>query len=112
MERVLYGVLWKNLPFYLDDIIVIAPDFGTHLQRLEEVLCWLRKAGLNPAKCELLQKDFYKKFSKKERSKIFRLRSESVWSGHRLSNGSGYTGLAHPLRSKGTTSFYWEQEVL
>ena len=38
MERVLHGLHWKTLLLYLDDIIVIAPDFETHLQRLAEVL--------------------------------------------------------------------------
>ena len=52
MERVLHGLHWKSLLLYLDDIIVIAPDFETHLTQLEEVLNWLQKAGL---KCELLQ---------------------------------------------------------
>ena len=37
MERVLQGLHWKTLLLYLDDIIVIAPDFHTHLERLEEV---------------------------------------------------------------------------
>ena len=57
MERVLHGLHWKSLLLYLDDIIVIAPDFNTHLQRLEEVLKRLQQAGLKlkPSKCELLQ---------------------------------------------------------
>ena len=38
MERVLHGLHWKSLLLYLDDIIVIAPDFDTHMSRLEEVL--------------------------------------------------------------------------
>ena len=42
---------------YLDDVIVIAPDFRTHLDRLAEVLQRLQQAGLKvkPKKCELLQ---------------------------------------------------------
>ena len=57
MERVLHGLHWKSLLLYLDDIIVIAPDFSTHLHRLEEVLKRLQQAGLKlkPSKCELLQ---------------------------------------------------------
>ena len=41
---------------YLDDIIV-APDFKTHLARLEEIFQRLEGAGLKlkPAKYELLQ---------------------------------------------------------
>jgi transposase InsO family protein len=55
MERVLKGLHWKSLLLYLDDIIVIAPDFSTHVTRLKEVLERLRGAGLKlkPAKCEL-----------------------------------------------------------
>ena len=57
MEQVVKGLLWKTLLLYLDNIIVIAPDFETHLDRLGEVPGRLRGAGLKlkPAKCELLR---------------------------------------------------------
>ena len=57
MEKVLHGLHWKTLLLYLDDVIIIAPDFQTHLERLEEVLKRLQGAGLKlkPAKCELLR---------------------------------------------------------
>ena len=57
MEQVVKGLHWKTLLLYLDDIIVIAPDFETHLARLGEVLGRLRGAGLKlkPTKCELLR---------------------------------------------------------
>ena len=57
MEQVVHGLHWKTLLLYLDDIIVIAPDFQTHLTRLGEVFDRLRQAGLKlkPTKCELLQ---------------------------------------------------------
>ena len=57
MEQVVKGQHWKTLLLYLDNIIVIAPDFETHLDRLGKVLGRLRGAGLKlkPAKCELLQ---------------------------------------------------------
>ena len=59
MERVVQGLHWKTLLLYLDDIIVIAPDFTTHLRRLREVFQRLRSAGLKlkPEKCELFQKE-------------------------------------------------------
>ena len=59
MEQVLHGLHWKSLLLYLDDVIVIAPDFSTHIQRLEEVLQRLQLAGLKlkPSKCELFQKE-------------------------------------------------------
>jgi hypothetical protein len=58
MERVLQGLHWRTLLLYLDDVIVIAPDFPTHLERLGEVLDRLQQAGLKlkPSKCELLRK--------------------------------------------------------
>ena len=58
MEQVLSGLHWKTLLLYLDDIIVIAPDFNTHIERLAEVFSRLKQAGLKlkPSKCELLQK--------------------------------------------------------
>lgn len=46
MERVVRGLHWRTLLLYLDDIIVIGPDFQTLLTRLEEVLERLRGAGL------------------------------------------------------------------
>ena len=59
MEQVLRGLHWKTALLYLDDVIVIAPDFSSHLTRLEEVLKRLHGAGLKlkPQKCELLQKE-------------------------------------------------------
>ena len=41
---------------YLDDIIVIGPDFDTHMSQLEKVLKRLQQAKLKlkPSKCELL----------------------------------------------------------
>ena len=57
MEKVLHGLHWKTLLLYLDDIIVISPDFDSHLERLEEVLKRLRRANLKlkPSKCELFR---------------------------------------------------------
>ena len=57
MEQVLRGLHWKTALLYLDDVIVIAPDFQSHLDRLAEVLQRLQQAGLKlkPKKCELLQ---------------------------------------------------------
>ena len=46
MEQVLRGLQWKTLLLYLNAIIVIAPDFDTHLKRLEEVLQRFKRAGL------------------------------------------------------------------
>ena len=57
MKRVLHKLHWKSLLLYLDDTIVIAPDFDTHLSRLEEVLNHLQKTRLKlkPSKCGLPQ---------------------------------------------------------
>ena len=59
MEQVLRGLHWKTALLYLDDGIVIAPDFRTHLDRLAEVLQRLQQAGLKlkPKKRELLQSE-------------------------------------------------------
>jgi len=37
MEQVLGGLHWKTLLIYLDDVIVISPDFTTHVSQLREV---------------------------------------------------------------------------
>jgi len=57
MEQVLSGLHWKTLLIYLVDVIVISPDFPTHVSRLREVFDHLRAAGLKlkPSKCALLQ---------------------------------------------------------
>jgi len=57
MEQVLNGLHWKILLVYLDDVIVISPDFQTHISHLREVFERLRGAGLKhkPSKCTLLQ---------------------------------------------------------
>jgi len=57
MEQVLSGLHWKTLLIYLDDVIVICPDFETHVSCLREVFERLRGAGLKlkPSKCALLQ---------------------------------------------------------
>jgi len=59
MEQVLSGLHWKTLLFYIDDVIVISSDFGTHVSRLREVSDKLRAAGLKltPSKCALLQRE-------------------------------------------------------
>ena len=59
MEKVLHGLPWRTLLLYLDDIIVMAPDFQSYLSRLREVLDRLRTAGLKlkPSKCVLFQSE-------------------------------------------------------
>jgi len=56
MEQVLNGLHWKTLLIYLDDNIVISPDFQTHASCLWEVFKRLQDAGLKlkPSKCALL----------------------------------------------------------
>lgn len=53
MDRVLAGLKWGHCLLYLDDVLVMAPDFQEMLQRLKKVLDRLRGASmtLNPAKC-------------------------------------------------------------
>jgi len=46
MEQVLSGLRWKTLFIYLDDVIVISPDFDTHVSQLREVFDRLRAASL------------------------------------------------------------------
>jgi len=57
IEQVLSGLHWKTLLIYLDDVIVMSPDFPTHVSRLREVFDRLWAAGLKLklSKCVLLQ---------------------------------------------------------
>ena len=52
----MYGLYWKTLLLYFDDIIVIVSDFEIYLERLGEVLGRFRRVGfkLKPVKCEFL----------------------------------------------------------
>jgi len=54
MEQVLSRL---HLLIYLDDVIVISPDFATHVSWLLKVFCYLQTAGLKlkSSKCTLLQ---------------------------------------------------------
>ena len=55
MERVMKGLHWRTLLLYLDDVVVFAPDFNTHLERLDEVFSRLESAHLKlkASKCTL-----------------------------------------------------------
>ena len=59
MEMVLRGLCWKTCLAYIDDVIIFAPDFDTHMKRLQEVFDRLEAAGLKlaPRKCHLLRKE-------------------------------------------------------
>jgi len=46
MNQVLNGLHWKTLLIYINDVIMISPDFATHVSRLREVFDQLRGAGL------------------------------------------------------------------
>ena len=53
MDLVLAGVKWRTCLVYIDDVLVFAPTFELHLERLGEVLRRLIHFGLKlkPAKC-------------------------------------------------------------
>ena len=59
MERILRGIAWSECLAYLDEILVIGPDFETTLARLESVLDRLGAAGLKlkAKKCQLFQEE-------------------------------------------------------
>ena len=59
MELALQGLQWVTCLIYKDDVIVLGKDFDQHMQRLEEVLDSIKKAGLKlkASKSYLLQKE-------------------------------------------------------
>ena len=59
MELALQGLQWVTCLIYIDDVIVFGKDFDEHMQRLEEVLDRIKKAGLKlkASKSYLLQKE-------------------------------------------------------
>jgi len=52
MEQVLSRLHWKTVLIYLDDVIVISPDFQMHVSRLREVFKRRRGAGLKLKLCK------------------------------------------------------------
>jgi len=56
MEQVLSGLHWETLLVYLDNVIVISPDFNTPVSHLRKVFDRLQAAclKLKPSKCVLL----------------------------------------------------------
>ena len=61
MEQVLHGLHWNTFLLYLNDVIIISPDFESHIQRLQDVFERLQDAALKlkPSKCELLQDEVH-----------------------------------------------------
>ena len=59
VELALQGLQWVTCLIYIDDVIVFGKDFDEHMQRLEEVLDRIKKAGLKlkASKSYLLQKE-------------------------------------------------------
>ena len=59
MELALQELQWVTCLIYIDDVIVFGKDFDQHMQRLEEVLDRIKKAGLKlkASKSYLLQKE-------------------------------------------------------
>ena len=57
MNLVLRGLHWTSVLVYLDDIIIFAPSFSQHQERLRTVFDRLRGAGLKlkPSKCYFAQ---------------------------------------------------------
>ena len=57
MEYVLFGLNWQTCLIYIDDIIIFADSFESHLSRLSEVLDKIASHGLkvSPKKCHLFQ---------------------------------------------------------
>lgn len=58
MEFVLRGLHWNTCILYIDDIIVFADEFESHIARLDAVLDRLSNANLKvaPKKCHFFQK--------------------------------------------------------
>jgi hypothetical protein len=58
MDLVLAGLTWDICLVFIDDVIVFAPAYAEHLERLELVMQRLRWANLKlkPSKCHLFQR--------------------------------------------------------
>lgn len=58
MEHVLTGLHSETCLVYLHNVIIHAPDFNTHIERLGAVLTRIGRAGLkiSPSKCQLFER--------------------------------------------------------
>ena len=61
MEITMRGLQWRTCLVYLDDIIVFAPTWELHMQRLDEVLTRIESAGLRlkASKCFLARPEVH-----------------------------------------------------
>jgi len=59
MKQLLISLHWKTLLIYLEGVIVIPPDFATHVSHLRDGFNSFRGAGLKlkPSKSALLQRE-------------------------------------------------------
>ena len=59
MNRILKGIVWKNVLAYLDDVIVLGKTFQDYIDNLRETLHRFRthKMKLKPRKCALFQQE-------------------------------------------------------
>lgn len=59
MNRILKGMVWKNVLAYLDDVIVLGKEFQDHIDNLQQTLDRFRtyKMKLKPRKCVLFQRE-------------------------------------------------------
>ena len=59
MQQVMNDHLFKILVLYLDDLLVYAQDFSSHVENLQKVFNRLREVGLrlNPDKCQLARNE-------------------------------------------------------
>lgn len=57
MEAALQGLQWLTCLIYLDDVVVFASSFDEHVERVDQVLDRVQKAGLKlkPDKCHLFE---------------------------------------------------------
>jgi Reverse transcriptase (RNA-dependent DNA polymerase) len=58
MDMVVAGLLWQAGLVYYDDVIIFAPSFDLHLERLATVIDRFLEANLkvNASKCELFRR--------------------------------------------------------
>lgn len=59
MDTLLRGLTWQQCLVYLDDVIILASSFETHLERLGKILAIIKEAKLKlrPDKCEFAKSE-------------------------------------------------------
>lgn len=103
-DKVIPARLRENVFVYLYDLLIVSPDFQTHMELLEVVAKCLLEAGLTP---------IMKKLSViLDRNKIFRVSSGQLMFASRSSEKGRNLGLSRTKARAAITTLPWHGRLV